>query len=42
VHKAPLRNLTRVEVFGSPRVDWVRVRAVDTGGRVTFAFSPGR
>ena len=39
---APLRNLTRVEVFGSPRVDWVRVRAVDTGGRVTFAFSPGR
>jgi len=42
VRKAPLRNLTRVEVFGSPRVDWVRVRAVDTGGRVTFAFSPGR
>ena len=40
--KAPLRNFTRVEVFGSPRVDWVRVRAVEAGGRVTFAFSPGR
>ena len=37
-----LANLTRVESFGHPRVDWVRVRVVDTAGAVSFEISPGR
>ncbi len=40
--REPLQNFTRVEVFGSPSVAWVRVRAVDDGDRVRFEISPGR
>ena len=43
VHGAVVRaNQRRVEVFGSPRVDWVRVRVVDDGKRVRFEVNPGR
>ena len=38
----PLPNMTRVEVFGSPSVNWVRVRAVEDGDRVRFDVAPGR
>ena len=37
-----LRNVTRVEVFGSPHVSWVRVRAVEASGRTRFEIEPGR
>lgn len=37
-----LRNLTRVEVFGSPHVNWVRVRVEEDGRRVRFEVTPGR
>ena len=38
----PLANFTRAEVFGSPDVNWLRVRVVESGNRVQFAISPGR
>jgi hypothetical protein len=34
-----LANFTRLETFGSPNVDWVRVR-VDPGSRGLFTFQP--
>ncbi len=37
-----LANFTRVEVFGSPSVNWVRVRVADDGDRIRFELSPGR
>ncbi len=37
-----VRNFTRVEVFGSPRVDWVRVRVTDDSGSSRFEIRPGR
>ncbi|HXF68072.1 MAG TPA: hypothetical protein VNK67_15420 [Burkholderiales bacterium] len=37
----PLANFTRVEVFGSPEMNWVRIRVREQGGRITFAVSPG-
>ena len=37
-----LPNFTRIEVFGSPRVNWVRVRAVEDCERIKFEVSPGR
>jgi hypothetical protein len=37
-----LENFTRAEVFGSPHVNWLRVRVVESGGRVQFAINPGR
>jgi hypothetical protein len=40
----PLRNFTRIEVFGSPAVNWVRVTVTrDNGnsGRVRFTGAPG-
>jgi len=40
--REPLPNMTRVEVFGSPSVNWVRVRAVEDGDRVRFDVAPGR
>ena len=40
--REPLPNMTRVEVFGSPSVDWVRVRAVEEGDRVRFEISIGK
>lgn len=39
---APLQNFMRVEVFGSPNVNWVRLRVVAQGARVKFEVSPGR
>ena len=37
----PLANFTRVEVFGYPAMNWVRVRVVDDGERVRFEVEPG-
>jgi hypothetical protein len=38
---APVVNFTRVEVFGSPGMNWVRIRVTDDGGRVSFEVTPG-
>lgn len=38
---APILNFTRVEVFGSPNINWVRIRVHDRGGRVEFEASQG-
>lgn len=37
----PLPNFTRIEVFGSPEINWVRVRAIEDGARVRFSAEPG-
>jgi hypothetical protein len=37
----PLRNFTRLEVFGYPFMNWVRVRVAKRDGKVTFSTSPG-
>jgi hypothetical protein len=37
----PVDNFTRVEVFGSPGMNWVRIRVGDQGGRVRFEVTPG-
>jgi hypothetical protein len=34
-------NFTRVEVFGSPTMNWVRVSVTDVRGRVRFHAEPG-
>lgn len=34
-------NLTRLEVFGYPSVNWVRVRVTKRDGKVIFSSSPG-
>lgn len=41
--RQPLANFTRIEVFGSPSVNWVRVRVrgENTGGRLKFEVTPG-
>lgn len=36
-----LRNFTRLEVFGYPFMNWVRVRVGQHDGKVTFSVSPG-
>jgi hypothetical protein len=36
-----LKNFTRLEVFGYPFVNWVRVRVSQHDGKVTFTASPG-
>jgi hypothetical protein len=36
-----LANFTRVEVFGSPFVNWVRIRVSEEEGRVRFDATPG-
>lgn len=38
---AVLPNLTRVGVFGSPHMNWVRVRVTEQEGRVKFEVTPG-
>ena len=38
---APIRNFTRVEVFGSPNINWVKIRVHDRGTRVEFEASQG-
>ena len=37
----PLRNFTRLEVFGSPTVDWVRVQVSRQNGTLRFSATPG-
>ena len=37
----PLDNFTRVEVFGSPAMNWVRVRVTQKSGRVSWEITPG-
>jgi hypothetical protein len=39
--RKPLPNFTRIEVFGSPRVNWVRVRVTEKEGRLRFEATPG-
>jgi len=36
-----LRNFTRIEVFGSPFVNWVRIDVKRQNGRVRFEAAPG-
>jgi hypothetical protein len=38
---APLPNFTRVEVFGYPTMNWVRIRVSEERGRVRFEVTPG-
>jgi hypothetical protein len=38
---AAIANFTRVEVFGSPGMNWVRIRVTDTAGRISFEVTPG-
>jgi hypothetical protein len=37
----PIENFTRVEVFGSPVMNWVRVRVSEDSGRIRFFVTPG-
>jgi hypothetical protein len=39
--RRPLANFLRIEVFGSPTVNWVRVRVTEQDGRVEFEATPG-
>ena len=39
--KHALPNFTRLEVFGYPFMNWVRVRVAQRDGKVTFSASPG-
>ncbi len=39
--RGALRNFTRLEVFGYPFINWVRVRVIQRDGKVTFVPSPG-
>ena len=34
-------NLTRVEVFGYPMMNWVRIRVSEEGGQIRFTATPG-
>ena len=38
---AALSNFTRVEVFGSPATNWVRVQVSEDAGRIRFFVTPG-
>jgi len=38
---AAVANFTRVEVFGSPGMNWVRIRVAEEAGRVSFEVTPG-
>ena len=37
----PIPNFTRIEVFGSPNINWVRVRIDESSGGVKFSAEPG-
>jgi len=37
----PLHNFTRIEVFGSPAVNWVRVQVSRQNGKAGFSAMPG-
>jgi hypothetical protein len=39
--RTPPANFTRVEVFGYPTMNWVRVRVSEEAGRIRFAVTPG-
>jgi hypothetical protein len=39
--RAPVSNFTRVEVFGYPTMNWVRIRVSEESGRVRFHVTPG-
>lgn len=39
--RKPIENFTRVEVFGSPGMRWVRIRVIEYAGRVSFVATPG-
>ena len=39
--RRPIRNFTRIEVYGSPSVNWVRVRVERVDGKVEFEATPG-
>src|SRR5690349_6255062 len=41
VSGALLDNFTRVEVFGYPTMNWVRIRVSEEAGRIRFTASPG-
>jgi len=36
-----LANFTRVEVFGYPTMNWVRIRVSEEAGRIRFTVTPG-
>lgn len=36
-----IANFTRVEVFGYPTMNWVRIRVSEEAGRIRFTVSPG-
>ena len=38
---APLPNFTRIEVFGTPVMNWVRVRVSEDAGQIRFFVTPG-
>jgi hypothetical protein len=38
---AGLANFTRVEVFGYPTMNWVRIRVGEEAGRIRFSVTPG-
>lgn len=38
---APISNFTRVEAFGSPTMNWVRVKVMEDAGRVSWEITPG-
>ena len=38
---ASIANFTRVEVFGSPGMNWVRIRVTESSGRISFEVTPG-
>ena len=40
-NSAPLANFMRVEVFGSPFANWVRIRVSEEAGRISFEVTPG-
>jgi hypothetical protein len=37
----PIANVTRLEVMGSPFMDWVYVTVKTEDGKVRFGFTPG-
>ncbi len=39
--REPVENLTRVEVYGHPAMNWVRIRVSEENGRVRFDVGPG-
>jgi hypothetical protein len=41
VSGAAVANFTRVEVFGSPGMNWVRIRVIEDAERVRFEVTPG-